>query len=231
MRLATWNCCTGPLERKLDALAPLAADVVVVPDSPRLPTESARARWFGDNPRKGIAILAAPGFDLVPFETGVRLPRYVVPIQVSGPRPFLLLAVWAQNDKADRYVRGVVRAVDLCERFIKAQPTVALGDFNSNSIWDHEHPKDRNHTALVEQLDSLGLVSAYHEYHDERHGSETRPTFFEYRHEHRPYHIDFCFVPRTWRNAFRNVVVGSFADWSPLSDHMPLGLDFNEAAV
>ena len=231
MRLSTWNCCAGPLVKKLAALTRLGADVAVIPESPKLVTESERERWFGDNPRKGLAILAAPGFDLSPIDVGRTLPRYVVPMQVRGPRPFLLLAIWAQNDGANKYVRGVIRAIDLCDGIIRSHPTVALGDFNSNSIWDHEHPEGRNHTALVERLDSLGLVSAYHAYHGEPHGAETRPTFFEYRHEHRPYHLDFCFLPKTWGAFVRNVTVGPFADWSPLSDHMPLSVDISDDAV
>jgi hypothetical protein len=233
MRLLTWNCCAGPVQRKLDALAPLCADVAVIPESPKLPKESNRARWFGDDPKKkGLAVLAAPGFSLIPVDLGVTLPRYVIPLQVRRRRSrFLLIAVWAQNDKPDRYVRGVVRAIGLCERIIRAQPTVALGDFNSNSIWDHEHPKDRSHSALVARLETLGLVSAYHAYHDELQGQETRATFFEYRHENRPYHIDFCFIPKPWRPAITNLTVGSFADWSALSDHMPVVVDIDEKAV
>jgi hypothetical protein len=231
MRLATWNCCAGPLVTKLSALARLGADVAVVPESPKLTSESNRERWFGDNPRKGLAVLTAPDFELTRVDTGFNLPRYVVPLQVRGPCSFLLLAVWAQNDGVDRYVRGLVRAVDLCEPLIISQPTVMLGDFNSNTTWDDEHPKDRNHTALVERLSSLGLFSAYHAYYGEDHGAETRPTFFEYRDEHRPYHIDFCFVPNSWRTALRNVAVGTFAEWSGISDHMPLLLDIEEEAV
>lgn len=231
MRLCTWNCCSGPLDKKRSALNELSADVAVIPESPKLVTESERERWFGDNSRKGLAILAAPGFELVPIDVGGTLPRYVVPMQVRGPRPFLLLAVWAQNDGVNKYVRGVIRAIELCDGIVRSQPTVALGDFNSNSIWDHKHPKGRNHTALVERLDSLGLVSAYHTYQGESHGAETRPTFFEYRHEHRPYHIDFCFIPKSWSAFVQNVTVGPFADWSPLSDHVPLIVDIDNEAV
>jgi hypothetical protein len=35
VRLVTWNCCSGPLDRKLSDLATLAADIAVVPECPR----------------------------------------------------------------------------------------------------------------------------------------------------------------------------------------------------
>jgi len=106
-----------------------------------------------------------------------------------------------------------------------------LGDFNSNSIWDSEYPRTLNHSALVSRLDALGMVSAYHAYHDEEHGAETRPTFFLYRHENRPYHIDFAFLPKTWRDHIRNVDLGTFSDWSGHSDHVPLTVDLEHSEI
>jgi hypothetical protein len=229
MRLVTWNCCTGPLQRKLAALDGLAADVAVVPESPKLRSESLRERWFGDNPKKGVAVLARPGFDLLPIQTEPGWPRHVIPIQVRGQTPFLLLAVWARNDKPDKYVRGVVRSIDVLTPLMTSQATVVMGDLNSNTIWDREHPEDQNHSALVARLESVGLISAYHSHFGEAQGAETRPTQFLWRHEDRPFHIDYCFVPRRWR--VRCVEVGAFADWRRLSDHMPLILDIDDGSV
>jgi exonuclease III len=70
-------------------------------------------------------------------------------------------------------------------------------------------------------------VSAYHSFHGEAQGAESRPTFFEYRHAHRPYHIDFCFLPAAWRKAIKDVAVGAHADWVGLSDHMPMVVDLD----
>src|ERR1022692_3301236 len=101
MRLATWNCCAGPLVKKLAALRRLDADVVVVPECPRLPALSPRELWFGTNPNKGLAVIASSRFELSPIEIAPDIPRYVIPIQVRGPRPFLLIAVWAQKADVD----------------------------------------------------------------------------------------------------------------------------------
>ena len=38
-------------------------------------------------------------------------------------------------------------------------------------------------------------------------GRETRPTFFLYRHQRRPYHIDYCFLPTRYLGRIRDVTV------------------------
>lgn len=225
MRLVAWNCCAGPLDTKLTAVSALKADIAVVSESPRFTDESPHRLWFGDDPRRGVAVLTSPAFTLSPVRVRTPLPRWVIPVRVSGPISFLLLAVWAKNEGKDRYVRGVVRAMHLLRRHIAKGPTVILGDLNSNSIWDDEHPPEQNHSGLVRLLDDLSLVSAYHHWHGETHGKERRPTFFEYRHAHRPYHLDYCFLPHAWLPQLRAVKLGPFSRWKKWSDHLPLICD------
>jgi endonuclease/exonuclease/phosphatase family metal-dependent hydrolase len=130
--------------------------------------------------------------------------------------------VWACNDGENRYVRGIHRAIELCGDLFSSGPNLMLGDFNSNTFWDEDNPPDRNHSALVKKLGDLGLVSAYHAYFQEEQGSETRPTYFQYRHRHRPYHIDYCFVPQAWAPRIASVTLGRHFKWRRWSDHMPL---------
>ncbi|MGH7732629.1 MAG: hypothetical protein ACREOE_02735 [Gemmatimonadales bacterium] len=144
---------------------------------------------------------------------------------MRGPLSFLLIAVWAKNEGKDRYVRGVVRGIRQLRRHIRREPTVVLGDLNSNAIWDDEHPPGWNHSGLVELLGGLGLTSAYHHWHREAHGAERRPTFFEYRHAHRPYHLDYCFLPHPWLAHLKRLHLGPFARWTQWSDHLPLICD------
>lgn len=153
------------------------------------------------------------------------LPRYLQPLHIDGPVPFVLWAVWACSVGSDRYVRGVHRALDEFARLIARHPTVMLGDFNSNTFWDDEHPADRSHSALVRRLAELGMESAYHRHAGEPQGGESAPTFFEYRHAHRPYHLDYCFLPKAWMPRVRRVDIGAHADWAHLSDHMPLTVE------
>jgi hypothetical protein len=64
---------------------------------------------------------------------------------------------------------------------------------------------------------SIGLSGTHY---DEKQGAETRPTYYFYRHKDKPFHIDYVFVPKTWR--LGAVEFGSFQEWGNLSDHSHL---------
>ncbi|MEP6573616.1 MAG: endonuclease/exonuclease/phosphatase family protein [Gemmatimonadota bacterium] len=225
MRLVAWNCCGGPVATKLCVLKALRADIAVVSESPELPQDE-HTCWIGDNRRRGLAIIARPPWRVTPLDVApVSMPKYVLPVLVSGPETFLLWGVWAHNFGRDRYVRGVHRAVDECRGVLRDRPSVLLGDFNSHSQWDHHHPKDLSHSALIGKLHDLNIVSAYHVKRDQAHGAERQPTFFEYRHRTRPYHIDYVFVPAAWSARLATVSVGRHSRWSAWSDHMPVSVD------
>jgi len=224
LRLATWNCCAGPLARKLDVAATLKADILVVPECPAFPEKRAGHFWTGTSPRKGLAVIASQEFSLR-RATRRTLPEFVVPLMVEGPVSFLLLAVWMKGKGPDRYVRGLNRAIDSCRALIRRHPTVVLGDFNSNAIWDHEHPNGLNHSSLVTRLGDLGLESAYHASRKEPHGKEKEPTFYFYRRKSIPYHLDYCFIPRPWLPSVREVGVGEWKAWRKESDHAPVWCD------
>jgi exodeoxyribonuclease-3 len=133
-----------------------------------------------------------------------------------------------QNERRNRYVLGVVRAIRRCASLIQSQPTVLLGDFNSNTFWDRLYPRDANHTALVQRLHELGCVSAYHHFFGEEHGAESRPTYFHYNHGDKPYHLDYCFVPRAWTPRIRRILVGKHDQWRRWSDHRPVVVDLSD---
>src|SRR5262245_33834890 len=115
VRLVAWNCCPGPIEAKLQAVRSLRADIVVVPDDPKVERRP-QAIWIGANPRKGLAVFAAPPWRLEPIDVSpVRLPRYFLPVRVTGPETFTLWGVWAHTFEADKYVRGTHRALDECD--------------------------------------------------------------------------------------------------------------------
>jgi len=77
----------------------------------------------------------------------------------------------------------------------------------------------------VRNLDSLGLVSAYHHFHGEEQGAESRPTLHMLKDRERPYHIDYCFVPKSWTAHIRSVDIGTYEGWIKYSDHCPLVVD------
>ncbi|HEX9459270.1 MAG TPA: hypothetical protein VGA84_09010 [Thermoanaerobaculia bacterium] len=230
MRLVTWNCCRGRAEAKLPLLATLNPSIAVVQECGRPSDDNHSCLWFGDRPRQGVAILGSSEYRIEPIKPR-RAPRYHLPIQVTGPRSFFLLAVWSVKNPKYPYVKSLIRSVELYRKVIRAQPTVIIGDFNSNAIWNRKREGTRDHRALVTMLSKLGLVSAYHHFFGEEQGSETRPTFYLLWKENRPYHIDFCFIPESWTADIRSVSVGSYADWSASSDHRPLVVELSEPAA
>jgi hypothetical protein len=225
VRLLTWNCCRGRLAVKGPPVQALSPDLVVLQECARPQAGETGWLWFGDNPRQGIGVWAAPGYRLRPLPPRPGVPRYTVPLKVTRPRPFLLFAVWAHKDPAYPYVRAVIRAVEIYRDLIASQPTVILGDFNSNAQWNRAREDARDHAYLVRLLTELGLVSTYHRFHGEEHGAESRPTLYLLRSETRPYHVDYCFIPKAWGKRLTEVRVGSYADWRHLSDHRPLVVD------
>ena len=98
-------------------------------------------------------------------------------------------------------------------------PSVVIGDFNSSTFWDKTHRADRNHSALVRLLHELGLVSAYHAHFNEEQGAEKQPTYYFHWNEQKPFHIDYCFIPKTWVKLLRRVEVAEFEAWKTHSDH------------
>ena len=221
MRIATWNLCGGD---KRAALKKLTADVVVLQERRKLDAGDDEL-WFGDSELRGLSVRASAGYGIRPIESPNSLPRYFVPLQVSGTERFQLIAVWAMPERPDWYVRGTVRAVGLWAERIVEQPTIIAGDFNANACWDHQHRPDRNFSALARRLGELGLVSAYHAFFGEELGNESRATFHLYRHKDRPFHLDYCFIPKSWLPRLRSVEVGSRRKWGKWSDHLPVIAD------
>jgi hypothetical protein len=78
---------------------------------------------------------------------------------------------------------------------------------------------------VVELLEQRNLLSAYHAFFSEQHGKETRPTYYFWHRESRPFHLDYAFLPRSWISSIKNVTVGGFQQWRPLSDHVPIVVD------
>jgi hypothetical protein len=226
MRLVTCNCCRGTYLRKSARLERLLWDIAVIQECARPPLESEQSLWFGDNVKQGIAVLARPPYRLARLPQPADVPKFVIPVAVSGPGiDFALFAVWSKKNEHHPYIRGVVKAVEMYRSVFDAGPCVVVGDLNSNTIWDKTHPATANHSALVRSLATRGLVSAYHGYFDEAHGKETRPTYYHQKSRQVPHHIDYCFMPEAWVGGMRVVEVGLVDDWLADSDHCPLLVD------
>ena len=224
-RLVSWNCGTA-FHAKSQAITALHPDLLIVQEAESSAFDD--ALWIGGSPRKGVGVRSAPGQSVAIAAGYDPIHRWFAPTLWSRPEGTTqVLAVWAMNHRGDpeRQAHGqTLRALQAYGRWLSASPTVVLGDFNANAIWDRPRIPGTYHDTQGE-LERLGYLSVYHALTGERHGAESEATFFFYRHEDRPYHIDYCYLPAAWVPRIRHFEIGRYADWGALSDHMPLVLD------
>jgi len=231
MRLLAWNCCMG-LHAKLPRIAPMRASVLVLPEcaGPRAKAlaplyATTTHAWAGRSAHKGLGVFARPPYRLTAVE-GLR-PRgsLALAARVEGPRglAFQLVAIWTQQPRRGGYTGHTLRIVKSLAPFIREAPTVVAGDFNACAFFHGRFVP--GFAELVERLDALGVESAYHAFTREAHGAESRSTYYHLRDARQPYHIDFVFVPRAWRERLRRVEVGAFEHWRDASDHCPVLVD------
>ena len=99
-------------------LEALSADIAVLQECARPLAESESLLWFGDNPRQGLAVVARGDYKLRRVRRARSVPKYVIPVEVTGPRNFLLFAVWTKTNQEHCYVEAAVRAVYLYRKLI-----------------------------------------------------------------------------------------------------------------
>lgn len=238
MRIVAWNCAKA-FHNKIDRLLALQPDVAVVSECAdpevlarkcRLPEFSAPPIWHGGNPNWGLGVFFrnnAAGHCHVGFDRD--LPG-IIPVEVTAPRRFNLLAVWGPTGLLKADPGPLHQALKNYRSFLTEEDAVVAGDFNNNVIWDADGWAN-NFGRTVAHLDRLGLVSAHHEKNRGEHGKECCPTFYLHGNRNNPYHIDYIFVPRTWTERGFDLQVGQYDDWAApgtgmngrsLSDHVPL---------
>jgi exodeoxyribonuclease-3 len=233
MRLIVWNC-KGAFSRKHALIAGLKPDVLVVPEAGKFDggldvlgdAQINSSQWVGENPRKGLGVLSYGEYSVAVHEAYDPRLRWILPLDVRGPIPFTLFAVWTVPDAATRYYAQPL--FDTCETYrnlLGSTRVVIAGDFNNNVRFDKpDHPL--NFSKLVQTFAGFDLHSLYHLHNGCAHGAEGEPTFFLYHHAAKPYHLDFVFAkPALYSNGF-SVAVGAHATWGKVSDHMPMVCSF-----
>ena len=230
IRIVTWNCNGGKFPKKFPELEKLQpkADIAVIQEIAEPKEQNNHCRWIYDTwAPKGVAVCTSNDWTVTPITKNPAAPGIFLPAKINGPFSFNLLGVWTQSK--GKYVESLKPALEVYKDFLLSGPSVILGDFNSNTIWDGIHKKF-SHTMMVEKLrNEYGLVSAYHDYLHEEDGAESIPTFFEHRNQQEPYHLDYCFIPKSWK--IKKVEVGKFDEWSEISDHCPLIVDFSIPSI
>lgn len=243
MRIVTWNCNTHPsvnnaekasngFLEKIDAINHLNFDILILqeisrPEFEKLPQQV----WYAEESvfSRGIAVLTKSNFQ-IELPTSCFPTRSSIPVKVFGERNFNLLALWShpplRSPNYKHYVEEIELQIENNKLFLQSDSSVIAGDFNSNSRWDKAAGKQSNHSKLINQLDNgLNLKSSYHTFYNQSQGNESQKTFYQNYKMEKPYHIDYCFVPKDWK--INNVKIGSFDTWvqSKLSDHCPLIVD------
>src|SRR5271169_6453240 len=164
MKLLTWNC-NGAFGKKADAVLTSKPDLAVIQECANLPKLNLNSNapipneqlWFGSNQSKGIGIFSYGDYRFSLFENYDPSIQFCIPLEVSGPQSFHLIAIWAMphSDRKQSYIGQVYKAVETYRDFIHQTDTVMLGDFNSNQQFD-KTTRIWNHTTVVNMLDELG---------------------------------------------------------------------------
>ncbi len=223
--------------KKADSILTHKPDILIIPECEHpdklifsadtlQPTQTL---WFGKNKNKGLAIFSYSNFKFTVLDVYNEDFKMIIPIAVTGGSiNFNLFAVWAYNpnDKDGKYITQVWKAIDHYDRLIRDNPTIIIGDFNSNTIWDFKKHRLSNHSSVVKALEEKGIFSTYHLHHKQTQGKEEHPTYFMYRHLNRSYHIDYCFASGDFIDKLENVEIGTHEQWAKLSDHNPLIVSF-----
>ena len=184
--------------------------------------------WYGKNQYKGIGVFSFNKYKLKLLDCHNPEFKNILPISVTdGEIDFLLFAVWANNpeDKDGAYITQVWKAINYYEDLLSESKTILIGDFNSNTIWDKPR-RVGNHSALVAKLEEKKIFSTYHNFFNQVQGKVEHPTLYMYRHEDKPYHIDYCFASIDFIKRLKSVEVGKYENWTMHSDHKPLIIEF-----
>lgn len=227
MRIISWNCNMA-YATKQDHILALHPDVVLLQECSEKhikESEAPFAHWVGKNPHKGLGVL---GFGQHIYTlSAAYTPTYpwFLPFRVEDEH-LNVLGVWAHvKERRERYVRITHQAINYYRAFFEEGLSLAIGDFNSNTIWDAAYA-GYSHSALVEKLEQLQMSSVYHAQTQEPQGRETVSTFYLYRHPDKGYHLDYAFVSQNLLERTSLTILDP-GRWLQRSDHLPLLLDIH----
>jgi hypothetical protein len=225
----------GAFRRKAAAVDSLGADIAIIQECRRADVaahclNAGGFAWIGVEGRSGVAVIARHGW--VVTEIDRTCPdHFFLPVTLRHDAiEFSVMGVWVKP--AEDYLAPTLRAIEATPSFFAGEAVIMAGDFNGNVVWDRRG-RTRSFAGIVDRLERLGLVSAWHLSAGERHGNESAPTFHQHRSNAKPYHIDYMFVrlPPAWRVG--TVRIGRFKHWvaSGLSDHLPLIADLELSSL
>ncbi|MDQ2726817.1 MAG: hypothetical protein M3Y91_02900 [Actinomycetota bacterium] len=232
MRIVEWNC-RSRFAAKLPALDGLRPDVAILAEAPMANprpdatlTEPALS-WVATG-EYAFKALAVAGFTAAvtprPPESG----SGQWSLAVDHPAGFGVLGIWSAPPEGQLWGDQVTATLDAHADWVRAGPVIVAGDFNIE-FGGREDRRHKTFAGLLERMDALGLVSAYHVATGAAHGDEPARTHFFRTKADAGFHIDFVLVPKVWAGSITHVEVGSYDEWvgSGFSDHVPVVVDFD----
>ena len=230
----TWNCNMA-FRKKAHFIEQHKPDILIVPECEHpdklkfpLDRQPNDVFWYGDNPHKGLGVFSFTDFKIKLLNWHNPDFKWILPLKITNSvTDYTVFAIWANHpkDKNFEYVGQIWKALTHYEAKIRRKNTLFIGDFNSNSIWD-KPKREGNHSTIVDILAKKKIHSTYHAYFESQQGNELHPTFFLYRHQDKPYHLDYCFASNDLIKKLKKVEVGTFDNWKNASDHVPLIVEF-----
>jgi len=219
LRLLTWNCRSGSVGARLSEVAEFDPHVVFLQEWGRIDGVHNQLVCSHMNGRKGIALLAPTA---APRAVAVSLHncgQAAISARFLASEPFTVVGIWARGPN---YVEDVLLTVRRCSPLSRRGPTVIMGDLNTGSRLGRRASVTTNHRRVLDICTSLDLVSAYHAFHRLEPSFESDATYFHQFKRSKPWHIDYCFVPRAWASRLTKVEVIDGRKWAKRSDHRPL---------
>lgn len=225
------------LHTKAHLVESLAPDIAVLPESAHpdrvgdalTGVGATTMQWIGASPNKGLLVAAFGDWTLRiddAYDPGY---QWVMPLHVDGPVQIRMLAIWDMNHRGSGH--DSARRLGACRASLEhyaeflsgpADLTVISGDFNNSVYWDKAGATVR-FGDFMDQLQTHGLISAYHHQHGCARGAEPHPTLWWTRNVDKPYHVDYTFVSPS--SAIDTVTIGTHAEWLAYSDHAPMTVD------
>lgn len=225
LKLITWNCHHGSLASRVKQLAREAPDIAFLQEwRPSASDAGFVTRTI--RPSKAVALCAMNAQYGLREITSSSFPSFadhaLVAAEVSGPVEFIAIGLWARGPN---YAAELLRFLKSHHALLRSAPVVLMGDLNAGSkLGRKRRPTHRSREVMAAFADA-GLVSAYHVFHNCAHGDEAHATYRHLFKRRQPWHIDFCFVPESWRPSITNVAVLDSRTWAKRSDHSPVRVE------
>lgn len=232
MRILVWNLNMAA-HKKIALLQQLAPDLAILPEcaAPDVIVSKcpeftfADAQWQKRSRYKGLGVFSFGEVRLTRARTFDLRYEVFLPLTVTGPRCFNLLAVWSLNFHPTAGL-SMPEAVRFYRSFLSRREAVVAGDFNNSVFWDRPG-KRTNFVGVANFLSKLGLASVYHTVTGESFAQERHSTLWFLKRPMQGYHIDYCFMPQTWFSRSVSVWVGQHKKRLAHSDHAPLVITVN----